>query len=198
LFTTLIGGVVEWVMLAHQTKRTWQDDLVARYPHLFNLTEHGRTFTPGYPTVGDGWRELIEMAVGRIADTLAAAPSSSVTVVQVKEKFGTLRLYWHGKDLSTVAEHAIEDAVAKAEARSACSCETCGEEGVLYRVGGQLVTACSEHAKGALVPVEPGWENLHLLRGYRDGKIEIIVCRRYDRASDTFVDVDPKSLGIEE
>jgi hypothetical protein len=48
------------------------------------------------------------------------------------------------------------------------------------------------------VPIQAGWENLHLVRGYRDGKIAIIVCRRYDRETDSFVDVDPQSLGIEE
>jgi hypothetical protein len=158
-------------MLAHQAKHSWQSHLVARYPNLFNLTEHGRTYTPGYPACGDGWRELLETVVARIADTLTAAPSSGlVTIVQVKEKYGTLRFYWHGKDLSAAAEHAIEDAVAKAEARSACTCEVCGRVGVLHARGDWLATACAEHAKGVPVPIEQGWENLHLVRGYRDGK----------------------------
>jgi hypothetical protein len=176
---------------------SWRCDLVARHPRLF-LSGDNQTCIPGYPLVGDGWRDLVERAVDRIVDTLAAAPAASVTIVQVKEKMGSLRMYWHGAGLNKSTERAIADAIALAEGRSACTCETCGAAGVLYQVGGQLLTACVQHAKGKVVPIEPGWENLHLVRGTRNGKAAILVCRRYDRASDTFIDVDPASLGIEE
>jgi hypothetical protein len=69
---------------------------------------------------------------------------------------------------------------------------------VLHRVGGQLLTACSRHAKGAPVPVSRGSENIHLRRSTRDGRAAILVCRRYVRETDSFVDVDPASLGIDE
>jgi hypothetical protein len=184
-------------MLAHQTERTWQDVLVARHPRLF-LSGDDQPRITGYPIVGDGWRELVERAVDRIADTLAAAPSGSVTIVEAKEKFATLRMYWRGTRLTKAAEQAITDAIALAEARSACTCEVCGREGMLHQVGGQLLTACAEHAKGSPVPIEAGWENIHLVRGTRDGKTAILVCRRYDRDTDSFIDVDPQSLGIEE
>jgi hypothetical protein len=184
-------------MLGHRTERTWRDALVARHPHLF-LSGDNRTCIPGFPLVGDGWRDLVERAVERIADTLAAAPSASVTIAQVKEKFGFARIYRHGTGLTKAAENAITDAIVLAEARSACSCEVCGDTGVLYQVGGQLLTACAEHAKGTVVPIKAGWENIHLVRGTRDGKAAIILCRRYDREADEFIDVDPASLGIEE
>jgi hypothetical protein len=177
---------------------SWQAALVARYPDLFRTELDGRYQSPGCPEVGDGWRTLVETAVGRIADAVAAAPPASVRIVQIKEKFATLRLYWHGESLSRDTENAVANAVALAEARSACTCEICGEPGVLHRAGGQLLTACAAHAKGAPVAVEPGWENLHLVRGYRDGRVAVILCRRYDREVDAFVDVDPRSLGIEE
>jgi hypothetical protein len=74
--------------------------------------------------------------------------------------------------------------------------ETCGHEGVLYRVGRQLLIACAEHGSGgARVPIEPGWENIHLTRS---GKTATLVCVRYIRETDSFVDFDPSSLGIEE
>jgi hypothetical protein len=177
---------------------SWQCDLVARHPHLFRLTENGQTSTPGWPQVGDGWRDLVERAVGRIADVIAAAPYASVTVVEIKEKYATLRMYWQGCGLTKAAENAIADVVALAEARSACSCETCGAAGVLHQVGGQLLTACAEHAKGVPVQSKEGWENIHLVRGTRDGKAAIIKCQRYIRETDEFIDVDPSSLGIEE
>jgi hypothetical protein len=179
---------------------TWQSDLLARHPDLFTVVENGKTYASGYPFVGDGWRDLVEKAVGRIADVLAAAPSARVTLVEIKAKYATLRMYWDGANLTKAAEDSIAEAVALAEARSACSCETCGAAGVLHRAGRQLLIACAKHAMGgAPVPIiEPGWENIHLVRGTRDGKASILVCQRYLRDTDCFVDVDPQSIGIEE
>jgi hypothetical protein len=183
-------------MLAHHEGQCWRDLLVARYPRLF-LSGDG-TSIQGYPSVGDGWRDLVERAADRIADTLAAARSGSVTIVQIKEKFGTARIYWTGAGLTKAAEDTIAEAVALAEARSASTCEICSDAGGLYHVGGQLQTACVKHAKGRPVPVLPGWENVHLVRGTRNGNFAILQCRRYDRETDSFVDVDPSDLGIEE
>jgi hypothetical protein len=59
--------------------------LIARHSGLFTLTQNGQTSTPGWPTCGDGWRGLVETAVGRIADAVAAAPAGSLRIVQVKE-----------------------------------------------------------------------------------------------------------------
>jgi hypothetical protein len=179
---------------------TWQNELLARHPDLFTVVENGQTYAPGFPFVGEGWRDLVERAVGRIAAVLAAAPSARVTIVEIKAKYATLRMYWDGANLTKAAEDSIAEAVALAEARSVCSCETCGAAGVLHRVGRQLLIACAEHAMGgAPVPIiEPGWENIHLVRGTRDGKTSIIVCQRYERETDSFVDVDPQTLGIEE
>jgi hypothetical protein len=185
-------------MSEHQAERTWQDALVARHPALFNLTEHGRTSTPGWPTCGDGWRDLVETAVGRVAKAVAAVPAGSLRIVQVKEKFAGLRLYWHGAGLSDEIRNAVDEAVALAEARSACTCEVCGAEGRLYNRGGWFATACPDHAQGDPVAIRPGRENIHIVRTIDAGRIRIKSCRRYDRAADKFVDVDPKSLSIEE
>ena len=185
-------------MSGHQTERTWQSDLVARFPHLFEIRMDGHVVTPGLPTVGDGWRDLLERAVSRIAAAMSEAATGWVRIVQTKEKFGTLRLYWHGNGLSKKIEHAIEDVVALAEARSACTCEVCGDEGRLHSRGGWLATACADHARGEPVPVKPGFENVHIVRTFGPGHYPIASCRRYDRATDSFSDVAPKSLGIEE
>jgi hypothetical protein len=185
-------------MLAHRSDRSWQDALVARHPHLF-IPQDTHFGIPGFPLVGDGWRDLVERAVRRIADVIDAAPSGRVTLVEIKEKHATLRMYWDGAGLTVADENAVAEAVALAEARSGCTCETCGNEGVLYRVGRQLLIACREHGSGgAPVLIEPGWENIHLTRGVRGGKTTTLVCVRYERATDSFVDVDPKSLGIDE
>src|ERR1700730_14384076 len=153
-------------MSEHQINRNWRIDLIERHPHLFQ-TETG---TPGYPAVGDGWRDLVETAVGRIADAVAAAPSGSLAIVQIKEKFATLRIYTSScTALPDGIRAKVEEAIALAEARSACTCETCGAEGRLFKRGGVYLTACDEHGKGEPVPVRPGRENLHFFWVVRDG-----------------------------
>ena len=182
-------------MWGHQAEQTWQAALLARHAHPFRS---GQVCISGYPFVGDGWRDLVEHAVARIAEVLSATTSGSVTVVEIKSKYATLRVYWTGTGLTKPSEDAIAEVIALAEARSACTCETCGDAGVLHQVGGQLLTACGKHALGKPVPVPGGWENVHLVRGTRGGKTALLVCRRYVRASDAFVDVDPAALGIDE
>lgn len=185
-------------MSGHQTDHGWQGELIARYPHLFNRTVRGETYAPGYPAVGDGWRDLVETAIRRIEDAVAVAPTASVTIEQIKEKFGCLRLYWNGQHLNETVQHAIKEAVALAEARSGCTCEICGNAGVLHDLNGWFATACADHARGVPVKVKAGFENMHIVRSFKRGRDPVVTCRRYDRGTDTFIDVDPKSLGIEE
>jgi hypothetical protein len=120
-------------------------------------------------------------------------------VLQIKEKCGTLRFYWSG-DLSDAAKAKVKEAIALATARSTCTCEICGAEGWLHNRGGWFATACAEHAKGEPVPVKPHLQNVHVVRtfGPQPGRFSIVSCRRYIRETDSFVDVDPNSLGIKE
>lgn len=61
-----------------------------------------------------------------------------VEVVQVKEKFGTLRFY------TDVGDSYIYGAIAMAESMSAVTCETCGAPGKLFTYGWWHV-ACDAH-----------------------------------------------------
>lgn len=63
---------------------------------------------------------------------------AQVVVDQVKEKFGTLRFYYHGGD------DAIDGMVRMAESMSAVMCETCGAP-AKRRGGGWIYTACDAH-----------------------------------------------------
>ena len=179
------------------TGRDWRIELIEAHPRVF-LSPTGRPEDPrGAPSCEEGWRDLLERACVRIEAALVEG--GAFRVLQIKEKFGTLRFYWSG-DMSDAAKARVEEAIALATARSACTCEICGAEGRLRNRGGWFATACAEHAKEEPVPIKPGWENVHVVRtfGQERGRFPIVSCRRYVRDADTFVDVDPRSLGIEE
>jgi hypothetical protein len=173
--------------MAHVVK-DWRIALIEAHPNLFHPPAGRPEAARGYPTCGDGWRDLLERACDRIE---AALDGGTFGAWQIKEKFASLRFYWHG-EVSAEAMAGITEAIALAEARSACTCEECGEEGGLYCHGGVYMTRCAAHAKGRPVPAEPGHENVHVVRiatpdGFRR------VPRRYDRAADSFVDVESGS-----
>ena len=177
------------------TGQDWRVDLLEAHPGLFHPPADTADAAQGYPTCEEGWRDLLERCCVRIEAALAEG--GVLRVQQIKEKFGALRFYWSG-DLPDAAKAKVDEAIALAAARSACTCEICGAEGRLYDRDGWLATACPEHAKGELTPVRPGFENIHIVRTLGAGRFPIVSCRRYIRETDSFVDVDPKSLGIEE
>jgi hypothetical protein len=175
--------------------RDWREELVEAHPRLFHAPASAPGAAQGYPECGDGWRGLLELACARIEAALA--DGDTFGALQIKSKYATLRFYWDGA-LSKKAETEVEEAIDLAEARSACTCEQCGAPGRLFERGDWLMTACGEHGKGRPIEVEPGLENIHIVRGYEGDDSRIIACRRYDRETDSFLDVDPRSLGIED
>jgi hypothetical protein len=175
--------------------RDWRAYLVTTYADLFHPVGDPPS-SQGWPCVGDGWRDLLERACARIR-TAIRTHGGSFRATQAKEKFGTLRFYWQGA-LSPEADALVEEAIALAEARSATTCEACGEEGRLYRWGGTLMTRCAVHAKGRVIESKPGFNNLLVTQKIVGGRFRTVASRRYVRETDSFVDVDPSSLGIEE
>jgi hypothetical protein len=172
----------------------WRTDLIKAHPSLFHPPAGAPQAARGYPACGDGWRDLLNSACVKIE--AAIAEGESFRVLQIKEKLATLRFFWRGS-LSTEAEAKIVDAVALAEARSACTCSQCGEEGRLYRAGGVLITRCALHAKGRAVELTASLENVHIVRRIVAGQFRGVTCSRYVRATDTFKDMLPDAPGIE-
>jgi hypothetical protein len=177
---------------------TWQTELMARYPELFRQEFCGRVTEPGYPTVGDGWRDLVEKTVVRIAAAIAGVPGASLKIGQIKEKLGTLRVYLDSAGgPSNPVNAALDEALALGEARSACTCETCGSEGQLFKSGGWFNTACDYHGKGHPVQLKPGLANVHLGWSFVSGE-RVLRAKRYIRKTDRFEEVDPSSLKLGE
>ncbi|TCU60490.1 hypothetical protein EDE08_1213 [Bradyrhizobium sp. R2.2-H] len=174
--------------------RDWRVELVETYPDLFHPVGDPPS-AQGWPEVGDGWRDLLDRACVRIRAAIQA-DGGTFHATQIKEKYGTLRFYWEGA-LSPEADAKVEEAIDLAEARSACTCEVCGEPGRLHG-SGWLVTRCAACAAGRpLVESRPGFENIFVVERIVGDRRDVR-CRRYDRTTDSFIDIDPASVGIEE
>ncbi len=83
---------------------------------------------------GDGWFNLL-VWLSKCLDPLG------IVAAQVKEKFGTLRFYVEGVP-SEFADH-VYDLIDKAEAKSAKTCEKCGQPGKLRGIA-WVTTLCEE------------------------------------------------------
>ena len=111
-----------------------------------------------------------------------------------KEKFGRLRFYWNGA-LFPAANAKVEEAINLADARS--TCEICGEVGRLYGFR-WLTTRCEAHADGRhVVEIKQHLQNVRVEERIAGDRRQAR-CPRYDRETDSFVDADPSSLGIDE
>lgn len=172
----------------------WKTELIQAHRDLFAPPCDSALTVRGAPECGPGWHDLLDRMCARIRT--AVRSGGTFRFSQIKEKYGILRVYWSGR-LSPKATIQVEEAIALAEARSATCCEVCGAPGRLHS-DGWLTTRCAMHAEGRTpVEVRPGLENIYIV-SYVAGDRSQVTCRRYDRATDTFTEVDPASLPTEE
>jgi hypothetical protein len=109
------------------------------YRHQLGLQQYWTEKKIGEPTTPENADENLRIYINRLksADDLQKAESQLPTVAQIKEKFGTLRMYCDNVD--DYARGVID----MAEALSADTCEVCGGKG--KPVGGRWVqTLCEE------------------------------------------------------
>lgn len=87
----------------------------------------------------DGWADLIEASL-RLVQRRAELSALDVTVTQVKEKFGQLRIYHSGGD------EGIDSVFDIAQLASGCICELCGRSGEVISLEGWLLARCGKHS----------------------------------------------------
>lgn len=86
----------------------------------------------------DGWVSLLDAVLSVMSQQTTDAP---IQVGQIKEKYGTLHLYYSGGDALT------QGAVAFAEVVSAHVCEITGKPGRIGSKGGWIAVRCEALAK---------------------------------------------------
>ena len=100
---------------------------------LDSICEENGFSAPAWSGVGDGWLGLVEEMIIELKSS-----GFDGEILQIKEKFGTLRVY-----LSEIHEEA-DAIVRRAEHKSAHICESCGKPGEL-RGPRWFTTLCEEH-----------------------------------------------------
>lgn len=165
----------------------WKVGLIEAHRDLFQPPAGLPAAAQGSPDCGEGWRDLLDRLCVRIR-AVVRADGGTFRFTQVKEKYATLRVYWTGA-LSPEADARIEEAIALAEARSAVTCEICGEPGVLHGPR-WFTTRCEAHAEARRpIAAQPG-DDIHVMERVVGGDRQTLR-QRYDRAKDAFVDADP-------
>lgn len=110
-----------------------QDELYNKYPKLLN-----KEIWCDNINCGDGWYNIIDQVCARIDHYLKYKQDVQVEFVQIKEKFGMLRMYFIGGD------QYVHGVVDFAENISGVICEVCGKPGIkIYN--GWIKTRCSKH-----------------------------------------------------
>lgn len=96
--------------------------------------------------VGEGWHSLVKRLY-EAADKL----DPKIKIIQVKEKFGRLRVYWDSPERGKAPDkHLLPfcDIINEAEAESGKTCEMCGKPGKVTDNGrGWLLSRCVEHTE---------------------------------------------------
>jgi ketosteroid isomerase-like protein len=163
----------------------WRSALVEKHQNLLKVA---------HPEVGDGWRDLVERAVSRIALAVRELSPHAVEIVQIKQKFGGIRIYWHARRIPDAVASRIEEAVDVAEARSLTTCEVCGEEGKPWHDHGWLSTCCERHGRGRPLLARTKDDVIERYAIDPGGRRRLISRRRYDRARDVLIDlpIDPR------
>ena len=147
--------------------------LIKRFPRLFrNRQPRAGVSVPA------GWLSLATTLFTGIDAMLDDTQARRFKVLQVKEKFGSLRVYWSlGRSKATAldvmwessAEHAtlspaqpaalldqISDRVEAAENHSRRTCQRCGSDGAFSKPDrGWLVTLCAACRADDLASVPP-------------------------------------------
>ena len=98
---------------------------------------------------GPGWHPVIKKVLDKISQYNQDSPEDSrIFVDQVKEKFGTLRIYVTYDNVPKETIEDIDAAISEAENEARDICEFCGaKENVGVRIKGWYTTMCESCAK---------------------------------------------------
>lgn len=113
-------------------------------PHKMSTRGRGAvSLEEALAQVGSGWSDLVKEVYTSMLDY------PGTELVQVKEKFGRLRIYWDSpqtkkEDASKLKPFA--DVIRLVETRSGNICEVCGDPGKVIDLNGWFSARCQAHS----------------------------------------------------
>lgn len=89
--------------------------------------------------IGLGWKSIVDEAIQKIHKE-----NNNICILQVKEKFGGLRIYvGFPEDISDAVYDNVTDIIKNAEIKASVVCELCGKPGGQCKIGSSwLKTLC--------------------------------------------------------
>jgi hypothetical protein len=171
-------------------KKEYDDELCRKYPLIFKerrLTMDKTAMCWGFQ-FDDGWKDLMDKTCSML-DAVRKASGIVAVASTAKEKFGTLRFYYHEEwtgnrfrrwvrsirnrvfpfydEQDKVWIEVIDSIVSRAEHLSSQTCEVCGEYGRTRSKSGWLKTLCKEHAE------QMGYASSEDELSAEDGQVEV-------------------------
>jgi hypothetical protein len=121
-------------------------NLINRYPQSLEIFHDVEQLNINF-TCGEGWSNLLEKTLFNINEEEQYIKEyykeyKPLKIVQIKEKFGCLRIYFKG------GNDFMKGIIRLAESLSSDICEKCGEKGKLRTSDGYHYTACEKHKNG--------------------------------------------------
>jgi hypothetical protein len=121
-----------------------QNKLIEKYPLFFEyLKEHNGPIIPiqfGFE-ISDGWYWLLEQLMEEIYNYCNSNDKKIPDIIQIKEKFGSLRFYIQGGD------EMIDGMIWLAESMSYKICEKCGTTENIGHTKSWIITLCETCSK---------------------------------------------------
>lgn len=114
-------------------KKELEDKLFNTYPKILSKL--------AFFEIDDGWYDLVDYLLEELV-------VFDIQIVQCKEKFGSLRVYYDlGENLTNNEISKITNIIREYEAGSSTVCQVCGQKAGKKSCQGWLTTFCDIHHK---------------------------------------------------
>jgi hypothetical protein len=120
-------------------------EIIKKYPELFGELPLDQTKTAivwGFE-VPEFWRPPVLEALEKISEIVKREELDDFRIVQIKEKFASLRIY------TNYSTDEIDAAIDEAESTCAHTCMKCGSPDGKFRQSGWLTIECDECYDGS-------------------------------------------------
>lgn len=121
------------------TMEKFTEQLKASFPELYKPADPREPFSMFGVECGSGWNNIIWSLSEKLEKCISDLPIEDrqhFFVVQIKEKYGTLRFYMSSET------YVMSDFIREAEKESSVTCEECGKPGEERTDRSWIVTLC--------------------------------------------------------